>query len=279
MNRQKYTTILSIAGSDSIGGAGIQADIKTACVNGVYAMTAVTSVTAQNTMGVPAKQDISPEIVRAQIEAVLADVTPDAIKIGMLGNPDTVAAVARCLHHSDCRNIVADPVLLSTSGAILADPLEESAQAMKELIFPLATVVTPNIPEAEFISGIKTEAEPSEELLCSLFRKFGAAAMLLKGGHGEGEELTDYLITAEGITSFISQHIATPNTHGTGCSLSTAIACGLAKGENLQEATSGAIAWLHNAIRRGADYSFGHGHGPVFYCDTNFDNETNSNNK
>lgn len=237
-------------------------------------MTAVTSVTAQNTMGVPAKQDISPEIVRAQIEAVLADVMPDAIKIGMLGNPETVAVVADCLRHSDCRNIVADPVLLSTSGAVLADPLEESAAAMKELIFPFATVVTPNLPEAEFISGIKTEAKPSEELLYSLFGKFGTSALLLKGGHGEGAELTDYLITSDGITSYSSQHLVTPNTHGTGCSLSTAIACGLAKGETLQEATGNAIAWLHNAIKRGADYSFGHGHGPVFYCDKNFKNET-----
>lgn len=273
MNRRKYTTILSIAGSDSIGGAGIQADIKTACVNGVYAMTAVTSVTAQNTMGVPAKQDISPEIVRAQIEAVLADVTPDAIKIGMLGNPETVAVVAECLSHGECHNIVADPVLLSTSGAVLDEPLDESAKAMKELIFPLAAVVTPNIPEAEFISGIKTGAKPSEELLYSLFRKFGATALLLKGGHGKGVELTDYLITSDGISSFSGQHIATPNTHGTGCSLSTAIACGLAKGENLHEATGNAIAWLHNAIRQGADYSFGHGHGPVFYCDDNLKNE------
>ncbi|MEO8197841.1 MAG: bifunctional hydroxymethylpyrimidine kinase/phosphomethylpyrimidine kinase [Thermoanaerobaculia bacterium] len=253
--------LLSIAGSDSSGGAGIQADLKTFAAHGGYGMTAITAITAQNTLGVTAVQSQPPALVAAQIDAVFADPGVDAVKIGMLADGVIIAAVAGCLAAalgSAARlPIVLDPVMIAKSG----DPLLD-ADAVDHLqrLFPLATLITPNLPEAERLDG---RAAATPEARERLVRRLGerCGAVLLKGGHAEGGEIVDLLWDGSGMHRFVHSRILSRSTHGTGCTLSSAIAARLGRGESLVAAVSGAIDWLHQAIARAIP--IGAGVGPV----------------
>lgn len=236
-----YNTVLIIAGSDSIGGAGIQADIKTCTAHGVYAMTAITAVTAQNTCGVNSFEPVGGRLLRGQLDAVLSDVTPDAVKVGMLPDSDSVNIVAEAIEHYGLTHVVVDPVIVSTSGDHLSS--SGALEAMKERLFPLAEIITPNIPEAIAISGmeIATEEDCINVADC-IIRQCGCNSVLVKGGHAQGVMLTDFLVNAanddSGILRFTNPRIDTVNTHGTGCTLSSAIASNLSRGMELAEACS-----------------------------------------
>ena len=252
-------TALSIAGSDSSGGAGIQADLKTMTMNGVYAMSAVTALTAQNTTGVTAILNVPAEFLAKQIDAVFEDIRPDAVKIGMVSSAELIETIAKrlCAHHAV--NIVVDPVMIATSGARLIDPAAVSA--LKEKLLPIARVVTPNIPEAEVLSGIKIETkqdmETASKQICAQYR----CAVLCKGGHSLNDA-NDLLCTPDGtLRWFEGKRIDNPNTHGTGCTLSSAIAANLAKGAPLDEAIRRAKEYLSGALADMLD--LGHGSGPM----------------
>jgi hydroxymethylpyrimidine/phosphomethylpyrimidine kinase len=252
--------LLAIAGSDSSGGAGIQADIKTATALGAYAMTAITAVTAQDTTGVHAVQLMPPDLVIAQIRACLDDIGADAIKIGMLGSGEIAAAVVETLRaHAADIPIVLDPVLASTSGAPLLD--ETGVKILREYLIPLSALVTPNIPEAELLTGIACNDDAGIRRAGDAFLAMGARAVLIKGGHGRGENLIDTLITREGHDAFAFPRIETPHTHGTGCTYATAIAVGLAEGRDLEDAIVRAVHYLRSAIETAP--GFGRGHGPL----------------
>ncbi|MBM6921995.1 bifunctional hydroxymethylpyrimidine kinase/phosphomethylpyrimidine kinase [Phocea massiliensis] len=252
-------TALSIAGSDSSGGAGIQADLKTMTMNGVYAMSAVTALTAQNTTGVTAILNVPAEFLAKQIDAVFEDIRPDAVKIGMVSSAELIETIAKrlCAHHAV--NIVVDPVMIATSGARLIDPAAVSA--LKEKLLPIARVVTPNIPEAEVLSGMKIETkqdmETASKQICAQYR----CAVLCKGGHSLNDA-NDLLCTPDGtLRWFEGKRIDNPNTHGTGCTLSSAIAANLAKGAPLDEAIRRAKEYLSGALADMLD--LGHGSGPM----------------
>ena len=252
-------TALSIAGSDSSGGAGIQADLKTMTMNGVYAMSAVTALTAQNTTGVTAILNVPAEFLAKQIDAVFEDIRPDAVKIGMVSSAELIETIAKrlCAHHAV--NIVVDPVMIATSGARLIDPAAVSA--LKEKLLPIARVVTPNIPEAEVLSGMKIETkqdmETASKQICTQYR----CAVLCKGGHSLNDA-NDLLCTPDGtLRWFEGKRIDNPNTHGTGCTLSSAIAANLAKGAPLDEAIRRAKEYLSGALADMLD--LGHGSGPM----------------
>jgi hydroxymethylpyrimidine/phosphomethylpyrimidine kinase len=253
-NRKTYSTVLSIAGSDSIGGAGIQADIKTCTALSVYAMTAITAVTAQNTLGVLTYEPVNQSLLQAQLNAVIADVRPDAVKIGMLPNVQTVNIVADFVAEHHLTNVVLDPVSVSTSGHALA--LADVPKAMAERLFPLATLVTPNIPEAKIFLDGDTDG-------FAFLKKYKTNAVLIKGGHLDGDVCCDRLFVGGCVHSYDHARVDTANTHGTGCSLSSAIASFLAMGHDLPEAVKRAGDFVAQAIAAGADYSFGHGHGPI----------------
>lgn len=261
---KKYPVVLTIAGSDSVGGAGIQADIKAISATGAYAASAITAVTVQNTVGVRAVHAVPVETVRGQIEAVVSDIGADAVKIGMLGNPDLVRVVAETLKSLRITNIVLDPVMVATSGDIL---LEESAiEVLESELLPLARVITPNIPEAEILSGDKISSPEQFEDVARKLSLGGHVSVFMKAGHLEGcEELTDVFYNAEEnhFVRLRSKRVHTPNTHGTGCTLSSSLASFLAQGLGLDEAAAAAHSYLAGAIRSGAAYSIGHGHGPV----------------
>jgi hydroxymethylpyrimidine/phosphomethylpyrimidine kinase len=250
---------LTIAGSDSSGGAGIQADIKTMSALGVYAESVVTALTAQNTTGVQGIVATEPGFIRAQMDSVFSDICPDAVKIGMLPTAEAVHAVAEGLHAWSAQNVVLDPVMVATSGDALA---EGGAVAALDELLPLACVATPNIPEAEVLAGMKISSR--EDMLDAgraICERKGCAAVLVKGGHLV-ETATDVLVEATGTEIwFESERIETENTHGTGCTLSSAIASYLAKGESLSEAVRKAKAYLTEAIR--TNLGLGKGHGPV----------------
>lgn len=255
--------LLVIAGSDSGGGAGIQADIKTASALGVYAATALTAITAQNTIGVQAVEMLSLGIVAAQIGAVLEDIEVGAVKIGMLGDAGIVAAVAEALAGFG-GPVVLDPVMVAKSGdALLAD---EAVAAVAGRLLPRASLLTPNLPEAARLLGRKV-AETPEEVRAqgAALRAMGAGAVLMKGGHAEGPVCRDVLVTGDGETVFEAPRLETRNTHGTGCSLSSAIAAELAKGATLVDAVGRAHGWLHGAIAAADGLGVGHGHGPVHH--------------
>lgn len=251
-------TVLTIAGSDSIGGAGIQADIKTISANGCYAMSVITAVTAQNTIGVTGIHDIPPEFVLKQLEAIFDDITPDAVKIGMLSNTEIIYAIADFLKKRKAVNIVADTVMVSTSGHRLL--AENAVTALTENIFPIACIVTPNIPEAEILSDM--EIKNSRQMIKSaekIYDKFGVH-VLIKGGHLESA--ASDLLYADGVkTWFETEKINNPNTHGTGCTLSSAIASNLAKGMNVKESVKLAKDYVTGAIMYGLD--LGKGRGPL----------------
>ncbi len=253
-------TALTIAGSDTIGGAGIQADIKTMTVMGVYAMSVITALTAQNTTGVRAVHTVPPEFVRAQIDAVFEDIRPASVKIGMLANAEIVRTVADSVAFYGAQNVVLDPVMVSTSGHSLSE--NDISEAMCEYLFPKARIITPNIPEAQELTGMKIETiddmiEAGEKLLES-----GAKAVLVKGGHMSGA-CTDVLVEHNHIQIFDNERIENPNSHGTGCTLSSAIAAGLAKGESLADAVAAAKEYVTKNLEKGLD--IGKGRGPMLH--------------
>ncbi|MBO4671271.1 MAG: bifunctional hydroxymethylpyrimidine kinase/phosphomethylpyrimidine kinase [Bacteroidales bacterium] len=260
---KQYPRVLTIAGSDSGGGAGIQADIKAISATGSYAASAITAVTVQNTLGVEAVHPVPVEIIVAQIKAVLSDIGADAVKIGMLHSAEVILAVKNVLAACGQKNIVLDPVMVATSGHRL---IEESAIAvLKEELLPLARVITPNVPEAEILAGVKIDSQKDLPDVARKLSGGGRVSVLMKAGHLTEERLTDVFYNAEEdrIIELPSERIHTPNTHGTGCTLSSAFASFLAQGCGLDEAARAATAYIHAAIASGASYSIGHGHGPV----------------
>ena len=261
---------MTIAGSDSGGGAGIQADIKAISAMGCYAASAITAITVQNTLGVEAVHAVPLEILAGQIDAVLSDIGADAIKIGMLHSAEVVNLVADKIEKYGIKNVVLDPVMVSTSGHRL---IEESAiEVIKARLIPLARVITPNIPEAEILAGRKIDSEADFPEIAKILSNTSvdnngqaAVSVLLKAGHLTGDDLIDYFYNAEDgtITTLPSKRVYTRNTHGTGCTLSSAFAAALAKGETLTDAAISAKKYIEQAIISGADYEIGHGHGPV----------------
>lgn len=269
MNRNKsYPIVLSIAGSDSSGGAGIQADLKTFSALGVYGATAITAITAQNTLGVVSQMALPPLMVREQIIAVMDDLHPSVVKIGMLSNAEIVNAVAEVLSEYKPK-IVLDPVIVSTSGHRLLSV--EAQEVIKEKLLPISELVTPNIPEMETLTNMPLSSFEEKEKAANYLLSLGAKAVLLKGGHEEGEVKTDVLyfkgqqstVNGQQSLSLISESISTKNVHGTGCTLSSAIAAFLALDYSLEDAVREAKCYITEAIRAGADVKIGHGFGPV----------------
>ena len=257
---------LTIAGSDSGGGAGIQADLKTFSALGVYGASAITALTAQNTRGVQAVHDVPADFVARQIDSVFCDLAVSAVKIGMLSNTQVIAAVAdRLSAHARTIPVVLDPVMVATSGDRLIR--DDAVAALRETLLPRADLITPNLPEAavllgEAVARDEAEAEAQARRLVAL----GARAVLIKGGHGGGESSTDHLVTADGASRrFRAKRIATRNTHGTGCTLSAAVAAGLARGLGLADAVAAAKAYLTAAIGAADRLAIGSGHGPVHH--------------
>ena len=251
-------TALSIAGSDSSGGAGIQADIKTMTMNGVYAMTAITALTAQNTTGVRAIQEVSPAFLKAQIDAVFEDIFPDAVKIGMVASSDLIKVIAERLRFYEPGNIVVDPVMVATSGSSLMKT--DAVQTLCQELLPLAAVVTPNIPEAQILA--EQEITDENDMLAAakaIGDRYGCA-VLLKGGHSVSDA-NDLLYVDDEFLWFYGKRIHNPNTHGTGCTLSSAIAANLAKGYGLEAAVERAKAYISGALAAMLD--LGHGSGPM----------------
>jgi hydroxymethylpyrimidine/phosphomethylpyrimidine kinase len=254
---------LTIAGSDSSGGAGIQADLKTFSALGVYGASVITALTAQNTLGVQGIFDTPAGFVRQQIGSVLDDLAVKAIKIGMLSVPATIEAVAEALTPFK-GPVVLDPVMVAASGDSLLS--QTAITTLKTLLIPRAHLLTPNLPEAARLLGVpaaKNEAEMEAQAQALL--ALGPAAVLVKGGHGEGDEAVDILVTREGTTRFAAPRIPSRNAHGTGCTLSSAIAAGLAQGMTLQGAVQGAKAYVHAAIAAADRLDIGQGHGPTHH--------------
>lgn len=251
-------TALSIAGSDSCGGAGIQADIKTITTNGVYAMTAITALTAQNTLGVRAIQESSPDFLNQQLDAVFEDIFPDAVKIGMVSSSELICVIAERLQFYSAKNIVVDPVMIATSGSSLMKT--DAIQTLIDKLFPLATIITPNIPESEVLSGIKISTHADMERAAKeMVNRFGCA-VLCKGGHNINDA-NDFLCTPSDAIWIQGIRINNPNTHGTGCTLSSAIAANLAKDFSLYESVVKAKAYISGALAAMLD--LGNGSGPL----------------
>ena len=254
----KKFTALTIAGSDCSGGAGIQADIKTMTMNGVYAMSAVTALTAQNTTGVRDVMDITPAFLAAQLDAIFTDIYPDGIKIGMVSSAALVDVIAEKLTLYKAKHIVLDPVMVASSGAKLLS--DEGIKALCEQLMPLAELVTPNIPEAEFLCGRKIKTQKDMEAAAQTIKEKLGCNVLLKGGHQTGEP-NDFLLDKDGSRWFYGERIDNPNTHGTGCTLSSAIAAGLAKGLELEVAVEQAKKYISEALSAMLD--LGAGSGPM----------------
>ena len=262
---KRYARVLSIAGSDSGGGAGIQADLKTCAALGCYGMTAITAITVQNTLGVTGIHGIPLNTVRDQIDAVVSDIGVDAVKVGMLATPEVVSVVADAIRRHQLTNVVLDPVMVATSGDRLIVP--ETAQALVSELFPLATVITPNLDEAALLLGRSIDGIPALDAAVADLLALGAPSVLLKGGHLNGDVVMDVLglqgQTAGDYLRLQSQRIVTHNGHGTGCTLSSAIASFLAQGLPLAQAVTEARRYILGAIEAGADVYTGHGHGPL----------------
>ena len=251
-------TALSIAGSDSSGGAGIQADIKTMTMHGVFAMSAITALTAQNTTGVRSILESTPEFLGQQLDAVFEDIRPDAVKIGMVSSPALIRVIAEKLAQYRAEHVVVDPVLVATSGSALA--ADGAPALLRELLFPLAQVVTPNIPEAEAFSGMTIRSRADMERAAEAIGSACGCAVLCKGGHSVSDA-SDVLWENGVLTWFEGRRIDNPNTHGTGCTLSSAIASNLAKGCDLKTAIERAKTYLSGALAAMLD--LGHGSGPM----------------
>jgi hydroxymethylpyrimidine/phosphomethylpyrimidine kinase len=255
---------LTIAGSDSSGGAGIQADLKTFAALGVYGASVITALTAQNTSGVSGIHAVPADFVTAQIDAVFSDLEVDAVKIGMAAGLATIDAIAAGLTRWSPKHVVLDPVMVATSGDRLL--AAEAVDALRTKLMRRASLMTPNLPEAaalldEAVASSESAIESQGKRLLAL----GCRAVLIKGGHGEGAESIDYLVSSGGTIALAAPRVATKNTHGTGCSLSSAIAAGLAKGEDMQSAVRNAKAWVSAAIAAADRFTVGHGHGPIHH--------------
>lgn len=256
--KSERKAVLTIAGSDSSGGAGIQADIKTMMANGVYAMSAITALTAQNTLGVSGILETAPEFLEQQLDCIFTDIRPDAVKIGMLCGADMIRAAAKKLREYHAVNIVLDPVMVSTSGSRLLS--REAVEEMKAQMFPLADLVTPNIPEGEVLAGMRIESPEDMEKAAETIACTYGCAVLLKGGHQAGS--ADDLLYRDGsFRWFPGRRIANPNNHGTGCTLSSAIASNLAKGFSMEEAVERAKKYISGALEAMLD--LGRGNGPM----------------
>ena len=258
----EYPRVLAIAGSDSGGGAGIQADLKTFGALGCYGMTAITAITAQNTVGVSAIHGVPPDMVKAQIQAVVEDIGVDAVKIGMLHSPEIVKVVAWAIDRYQLTQVVLDPVMLATSGDRLI--AQETVQVLVQELFPRATVITPNLDEAALLLGRDIHSVEALDQAASDLLALGARAVLLKGGHLPGDQVVDVLAQSGGARQCLqSARIDSRNVHGTGCTLSSAIAAYLALGLPLPQAVEQARAYILAAIAAGAGVRTGHGHGPL----------------
>ena len=257
-----YPRVLTIAGSDSGGGAGIQADLKTFAALGCYGMTAITALTAQNTMGVQAIQSVPAVFLKAQLQSVLDDIGVDAVKIGMLHSPEVVEVVAWAIDHYQLKRVVLDPVMVATSGdKLIAD--ETVAVLVREL-FPRVQLITPNLDEAALLLGRPVPNEAALSLACADLQTMGAASVLLKGGHLQGEDVVDVLLLADASSRTLrSKRISSRNVHGTGCTLSSAIASHWALGFDLTQAVEHARSYILGAIQAGASVTTGRGHGPL----------------
>ncbi|MEW6750566.1 MAG: bifunctional hydroxymethylpyrimidine kinase/phosphomethylpyrimidine kinase [Candidatus Latescibacterota bacterium] len=253
--------VLTIAASDSGGGAGIQADIKAIHANGAYALSVITSVTAQNTVRVDSAYDLPPAVVEAQLRAVFADFEIAAVKTGMLAAAEIVAVVAGFLRERRVEPLVVDPVMVAKSGYPLLDP--QARGALVGELLPLATLVTPNLPEAEALAGIPVRSEGEAAEAAARIRRCGCRAVLIKGGHREGKESTDLLFDGEEVIRLVAPRLPGRHTHGTGCTLSAAIAAQLASGRTLAAAVRSAKEYLTEAIRHAP--GIGHGQGPVHH--------------
>jgi hydroxymethylpyrimidine/phosphomethylpyrimidine kinase len=255
---------LTIAGSDSSGGAGVQADLKTFAALGVYGASVITALTAQNTQGVTDIHQVPADFVTAQIDAVFGDLDVKAVKIGMVSQRTVIEAIEAGLQRWSPKHIILDPVMVATSGDRLLPP--DAIEALRTKLVPRAVLITPNLPEAaalldEQIASSESQIESQGRRLLAM----GASAVLIKGGHGKGAESIDYLIREAGVVALAAPRTATKNTHGTGCSLSSAIAAGLAKGGDLETAVRNAKAWVTAAIAAADRLSVGHGHGPIHH--------------
>ncbi|MBB4017839.1 hydroxymethylpyrimidine/phosphomethylpyrimidine kinase [Chelatococcus caeni] len=255
---------VTIAGSDSSGGAGIQADLKTFSALGVYGASVITALTAQNTLGVQAIHDVPAAFVAQQIDSVFSDLFVRAVKIGMLSQPDVIAAVAEGLDRHGATRIVVDPVMVATSGDRLLAPA--AVDNLRSLLLPRALLVTPNLPEAAALVDMPVpHDEAAMQAVGERILALGPKAVLVKGGHGYGADSTDLLVTPDGVHRFSAPRVATKNTHGTGCTLSSAIAAQLARGATLEEAVAGGKAYVSAAIAASERLAIGAGHGPVHH--------------
>ena len=259
----KMKTALTIAGSDCSGGAGIQADIKTMTMNGVYAMSAITALTAQNTTGVRKIQESTPEFLEQQIDAVFEDIFPDAVKIGMVSSSEIVCVIADRLKYHKAKNIVVDPVMVATSGSSLMKT--DAVKTLIDVLLPIATLVTPNIPESEVLSGISIENKEDMQTAAKTIGDKYSCAVLLKGGHSINDA-NDLLYANGEFKWFYGKRIDNPNTHGTGCTLSSAIAANLAKGFNVSDSVRKAKEYISDVLA--AELDLGQGSGPLMH---NFD--------
>ena len=251
-------TALTIAGSDSSGGAGIQADIKTMTMNGVFAMSAITALTAQNTTGVTGILNATPDFLEKELDAIFTDIFPDAVKIGMVSSAELITVIAEKLKAYGAKHVVVDPVMVATSGAKLLE--DDAIDTLKEKLLPLAEVLTPNIPEAEILAGMKIESPTDMETAARTISETYGCAVLCKGGH-DLNDANDLLWKDGAGRWFKGRRIANPNTHGTGCTLSSAIASNLAKGYGLDESVEKAKAYISGALAAMLD--LGHGSGPM----------------
>ncbi|MGJ8562062.1 MAG: bifunctional hydroxymethylpyrimidine kinase/phosphomethylpyrimidine kinase [Alphaproteobacteria bacterium] len=258
MTETTIPRVLIIAGSDSGGGAGIQADIKTCAAFGVYSATAITAVTAQNTLGVQRVEVLSAELVRAQIQSVMSDIGADVIKIGMLGSKEIIDVVAEEIADVEAL-VVLDPVMVSTSGSALLEP--DAVEALKTKLIPLCDVITPNVPEAELLTGMKIEAMEDLSKAGEKLLEMGAYAALMKGGHLKGKTLVDVLVSEDGASMMTGPRIHSRHTHGTGCTLASAVAAGLAQDTPLEAAVMAARDFVFDAISTAP--KLGNGHGPL----------------
>ncbi len=265
---KKYSRALTIAGSDSGGGAGIQADLKTFSALGCYGMSVITALTAQNTRAVTAIQDLPADFIRAQINAVCSDIGTDAVKIGMLATAEVIEVVTQGLIDWKLEKVVLDPVMVAKSGDKLLR--DEAIHYLKKLLIPRATIVTPNLPEAEVLTGTVIQSPSEMENAGRKILESGPRAVLIKGGHATGSESNDCLVYLDEsevtrIQWLPARRIPTQNTHGTGCTLSSAITAWLARGATIQEAVKKGHEFLHGAILAGSEYKLGEGHGPVYH--------------
>ena len=265
MTQKIYHRVLTIAGSDSGGGAGIQADLKTIAANGCYGLSVITALTAQNTLGVYGIHPVPLDFVTAQMDAVLSDIGADAVKIGMLFSPELIRTVAQGLVRHGVRTIVLDPVMIAQSGDRLLQ--DEAIDALKTELIPLATIITPNTPEASALLGREIATPEAVSEAARELMTLGCANVLIKGGHLESGDSDDclYLGAEDRAVILRGKRIPTRNNHGTGCTLSSAIASGLAKGQTVETAVRQAKDYITQAIEGGAEYTLGQGHGPVHH--------------